>query len=417
MVLLSLISLSCACGEAARPAKVLIIGNPPVIPIIAGWLEADPLTDPHLVPARTHLTALSGADIQRFIRLYFPRNYGGLLEYEYLMLIMLEIQYFTAEQQSMLRRAISEGGRGAIQDRSVMSMAEYIAVEWARSIVADVFPNDAPKVVSGKFYWDGSRLSLRYVVNTNPNVAPVFKPYKDLTGVETYLTPSTSCIAIPREGAVITTYEIGDFGPGYGYPGAYPDPRYSTGWMPHTMYWKYNNATTWTHADMLAGDYYWQPSRNPYVQDIILAELIFSTGRKLPDDVLLVHALRSKFSSFASSKGFIYSLLDFADKFGANGAPVIAKMVDIQGVADRGRQSYLETEYQAASTEMDQAITLIEALRGEAVKLKDRALFWVYLIEWISVSAISLVAGFALWTLMVRRRLYKEVAVSRLIST
>ncbi len=333
------------------------------------------------------------------------------------MLIVLEIPYFTPEQQYMLYRAISEGGRGAIQDRSVMSMAEYIAAEWAQSIVSEVFPNDAPKVVSGKFYWDHSSLSLRYVINTNANVPPILKPYKELEGVEAFLTPPTSCIAIPREGAVIVSYEVGNFGPGYGYPGALPDPGYKAGWMPHIMYWRYNNATTWTHSDMLASDVYWQPIRNPYVVDMILAELIYSTGRKLPDDVLLVHALRSKFSAYISIKGFIYSLLDFADRFGANSVPVIAEIADIQEVADGGKQRYLATEYQASSSQMDQPIEQMEALRGDVMKLKDRALFWVYLIEWIAVTGVSLIAGFTLWTLMVRRRLFKEVEVSRLIPT
>jgi hypothetical protein len=55
----------------------------------------------------------------------------------------------------------------------------------------------------------------------------------------------------------------------------------------------------------------------------------------------------------------------------------------------------------------------LENLRIDALVLKDRALFWIYVIEWLSVSGTFLLAGFVLWTLMVRRRLYRQVASTR----
>ena len=46
--------------------------------------------------------------------------------------------------------------------------------------------------------------------------------------------------------------------------------------------------------------------------------------------------------------------------------------------------------------------------------MKDRALMWIYIIEWFTVTATLFISGFLLWTLMVRRRLYGEVGVTRL---
>ena len=46
--------------------------------------------------------------------------------------------------------------------------------------------------------------------------------------------------------------------------------------------------------------------------------------------------------------------------------------------------------------------------------LKQRALFWIYLTEWLAVTAVLLLSGFVLWTLMIRRRLYGEVRSTRL---
>ena len=56
----------------------------------------------------------------------------------------------------------------------------------------------------------------------------------------------------------------------------------------------------------------------------------------------------------------------------------------------------------------------LQALIRSFVKIKDQALFWVYTIEWIAVSATLMVCGSALWTLMVRRRAYREVRTTRL---
>lgn len=413
-VLCLMLALSLAAAEEAKPAKVLILGNPANIRVTSSWLEGDPLMDPRQVPCRTHLTTLSGKDIQRFIRLYFPRSYEKLLEYDYIMLVLVEVYHLTQKQQWMIYDAMYKDGRGGFQDRSVMSMAEYIAHPWAESIISDAFPNDADKVVSQKFAFEN--IFLRYVINTNPNVPSIFKPYKDFEGVETAFAPGTSCIAIPKEGAVVTSYEIGGFSQGHG--GAYPHPQFkSPGWMPHTMYWKYGNATTWTHSDMTGGDLYWNPSHNPYSIDMLLAEFLFATGRKLPDDVVLVHSLRGKFGKFISTSAFIYSLLDFIDKFGANDAPVVSKMKTIIDKSDEGRRQYLMQEYEQASSTMDEAIADMETLRSEAMKLKDRALLWVYIVEWLAVSGAFLMAGFAVWSLMIRRKLYREVAVTRMITT
>jgi hypothetical protein len=259
-------------------------------------------------------------------------------------------------------------------------------------------------------------MTLRFVINTNPQVPPILSPYKDLEGVEAVLSPGTTCLAIPKEGAVVTSYVIGDFSQSWG--GSLPDARVKgRGWMPHSMYWEYGNATTWTHHDMLGGDAYWQPTRNPYSMDMVLAEMMFATGRELPKDVVLVHQLRGRFANYIATRGFIYSLLDFIDKFGASGTPIITKAQAISGDAEEGERQYLAQEYEDSFASMDEAISQMEALRSEAMRLKDRALVWVYVTEWLAVSSVSLLAGFAIWTLMVQRRLYREVAVTRLVQS
>jgi hypothetical protein len=47
------------------------------------------------------------------------------------------------------------------------------------------------------------------------------------------------------------------------------------------------------------------------------------------------------------------------------------------------------------------------------VKIRERALLWVYITEWFVVTGTMIICGSVIWALMIRRRLYKEVAVTR----
>jgi hypothetical protein len=252
------------------------------------------------------------------------------------------------------------------------------------------------------------------VINSNPNIPPIYSPYKGLEGTEYAYAPggARTCITIPKEGAVVTSYQVGAFKEGQ--PGAFPDPGFSAPtWVPHSMYWKFGKGTTWTHSERITE--YWHNVNNPYAADILLAEIIFSTGRKLPDDVILVHDLRASLYNYQSSTAITLSFLEFIDRFGADTTTIASKMTDVSMRATDARQLYLDQEYSQSLTLLGVVIDEMESLMDEALRLKDQALLWIYVIEWLTVTGVFLVAGFTLWTLMVRRRLYREVSVTRVI--
>ena len=68
----------------------------------------------------------------------------------------------------------------------------------------------------------------------------------------------------------------------------------------------------------------------------------------------------------------------------------------------------------ASRDRIDELRDLMTQIEAKSVELKDRALFWIYVIEWLVVSGVSMLCGFLLYTLMVRRRMYREVSVTRL---
>lgn len=49
----------------------------------------------------------------------------------------------------------------------------------------------------------------------------------------------------------------------------------------------------------------------------------------------------------------------------------------------------------------------------KAVKIQEKALFSIYLIEWFTVTGTAMLSAFILYTLMMKRRYYREVKLTR----
>ena len=56
----------------------------------------------------------------------------------------------------------------------------------------------------------------------------------------------------------------------------------------------------------------------------------------------------------------------------------------------------------------------LKEITALAVQLKDQALFWVFISEWLAVTSAAIFAGILVWTLMIRRKAYRPVKVTRL---
>jgi hypothetical protein len=398
--------------DGSERVGVLVMGRPGLIDPLLNIFISDPLTDPTAVLLRDK-GDYDANDIVKSMRLYFPRSYGDLTGFGFIMFLGIDVRFFTPQQTHMLYDAIYDEGLGGMAERSVMSSNTETAVPWADSIISDTFPNDADAVVR-LGTWCLMR-QVRYVINTNPGVPPVYGAYIGLQGSE-FTFPgegSTACITIPKEGAVVTTYMVGDFK--LGGPGSLPDPRFKTpGWVPHSMFWKYGNGITWSHGERTTE--YWNWINNPYGPDMLMAEIIFSAGRRLPDDVVLVHNLRSKFWEYATSSSITMTFLEFIDSFGADTSTISKKMAQAYDKTQEAKEQYLDQDYSASLSAMEEVLGQMEKLRAEALELRDRALTWIYLIEWLVVTGVFLLSGFGVWTLMIRRRLYREVETTRLLT-
>jgi len=64
--------------------------------------------------------------------------------------------------------------------------------------------------------------------------------------------------------------------------------------------------------------------------------------------------------------------------------------------------------------QLSQAFELLERAGELALAEKKRTLMWIYVTEWLVVSATLMVCGVFAYTLMVRRRFYREVSTTRM---
>jgi hypothetical protein len=150
----------------------------------------------------------------------------------------------------------------------------------------------------------------------------------------------------------------------------------------------------------------------------VLSHMIYFPARvEIPQDLELVHQIRSLFNTYHYKRSYLISTMDFADKFGANLAPVEMQLGELGDSKEEADRYYIIQELEASYSNMEDLLLEMDRLTNEVLSAKDRALFWIFLIEWLVVSGTSMITGVVLWALMIKRRLYREVKVTRLIES
>jgi hypothetical protein len=180
------------------------------------------------------------------------------------------------------------------------------------------------------------------------------------------------------------------------------------------VYWDLGDAggrsVAWIHAWNHSPDFW----RWRYAYDVIAHVVYYSARAGIPEDLILMHSLRSMIGDYFFNRVYAISTLEFADKFNANTREVEAmleKVGDAKKAADR---LFVDQEYEEAAGIMSGLILDLDEVIEMAIEAKDTALFWIFVIEWFVVTGTSMIAGTVLWTLMVRRRLYREVGETKL---
>ena len=143
------------------------------------------------------------------------------------------------------------------------------------------------------------------------------------------------------------------------------------------------------------------------------ADMVYcAAGLEIPDPVI-VHEIRLLFEEFEMAKTFVASILDFVDMLGGKATGVRRSLDDLVLRRAQAEKLYVEQDYAGCQDEMHILVEEVASLDELALKEKDAALLWVYLTEWSVVTATTVLSGYFLYLLMIRRRLYHGAGVTR----
>jgi hypothetical protein len=396
-VLLVSVGTAVAQGQP-RIIKVLAMGKASSTPTLTRWLVTEPSTDPTIIATRAW-GAVSGGDILRYMRIYFPRTYEDLVSYEFIYLAQVDMSYVTPEQTRLMYDGLKNNPMGAANTRSIMSAVSTYYTPWRDSILSGAFPNDIDAVIAEESRDPNTAGPL--VIKDDPSLPNIVKPYKRM--IEPLYTNYGGVYTSPKPGSVILTYTRSS--PALGTP--------VPGQIAHIFYWKWNASTIFTFRDMVNDAFWYGPAGNPYSLDIVANVIWWATGRDLPQDPLMVHDYRVLVSNYAIQKSLLTSLLEFAEIFGADASGVYAEAEEPEEYRSRAAREYLDRDFLAAHDSMRMAVAGLEGLEEDASRLKDQALFWVHMVQWLVTTGTFLMAAVLLWSLMVRRSLYREVSTTK----
>ena len=411
-ILLTFILLAGVAHGSQQKINALLVGkvmpeHPP-----ARWFSSEPLMEYTLVPTgsfRAYSYTIDEA--RRLVRIYFPRNRERLAEYDFLAFRGVFTEALVPVQIENLRSTIVEDGSVGFLELGgiTKNWAEGVNRPWVESTLAEVFPNDPG---SGEV-WEQNKLgSLPYkvIVNEDPSLPPVLSMFLPL-GIEEVRGYWYICLLVPQQGTTTWGWARG------AYPGVLGgDP-------PWLLSWRYGKGMTWSVADSLDTPW-WDDAFNVvtpdgsssdqrYGLDILMNMVLHSLDRPLPEDILLMNQIRLRFRLTAEKISSMYSFMDFVERFGVSSSRLMGEQGIVEEIVENAENLYLDGLYQDSLDELDVAGEALHALKERALRWKDQALLWIYLIEWAAVTGTLALAGYFTYTVMLKRRLYRRVALTR----
>lgn len=388
-----------ACAASDWERNFLLIGQvfPQDCPV-AAWLDDEPSFEYVIIgtdPTGMAFTGLTPELARKYVRLYFPRTKQELFDrYHFSVFPDANIKPFTSTQIEWMKEAFQENGMSGFitLGGDLANHGRLYFSDWQSSVLHDVLPIRLTAEQD-----DGPGSFRIRILRDEPAVLSMFKPF----GLEEHVAGGYAT-PLPREAATVW---------------ANAEPLSFGGPTPWLISWRPGpkGGIFWVTADDLDHGWWWPFGLNPnqYAQDVFLNIVFHSFGRPLPEDIELVHEVRTGFEIFRRSRLLILGTMELAEKFGANTYKVEEAMVELNGLLERARDEYSSGEYQTSLGTLDDAAAEADRILGLAFKLKDEAMFYAYVIQWLVTSGTLLLSGSVLYSLMVRRRLYRDIESTR----
>ena len=346
---------------------------------------ADPMT------SVVALTGMYGPNVEKKMRVFMPRSYSDLLgKYDFIIMSDAIVENFRPEYIHWFRDSVIDGGVGLIMIGGHYSFGSRFGESpWGETVLQEAMPAIMPT----EGWAPGSHAGIiRIVSPENPFASSL--PFDEIGPFGVFYFCN---VVIPKEGSEL----IANF-------------LRSGQIYPLLVYQELGDGAS------LAMTVDWTPDGGrdfikwPYYPDFALNIALYATGNKIPRDLELAHRARVLIVDYRTEVETLHSVMEFVARFGVNLAPAEALLAEMDEKAKVGRAAYIETDLQAAVTRLEEAMDELASASDTIWRLRYEALMWVYVTEWLVVSGTGMVCGFIVWTLMVRRRLYRDVDATRL---
>ncbi len=397
LALLIGIQISLSSAEGARTGKlnVLYIGEPFIYAIPAHYMYAEPLIDLSKVEASLWIGNID--DVRRSMRVYMPRSYQDLVaKFDVVVISDANMHTFQNSHIVWIGDSVERDGMGLFMPGGYESLGGFRDnPSWGPTRVGEVLPVIVHE--QGFYLEQPSAVDIDSLDRSDPFIHSLpwdtlVHPYNIFGegGGMNKVTPRQGSKTIAwlrrlRDGFMMPLLVMWDIGTGRSI-------IMSPDWTPAAA------------GLFIEWDYY---------GDYVIGLMLHSGIREIPQDYELLHRIRTKYFEYAEKKNLVISMIDFIDRFGANARPVEAKIAEADDVRELSQEDYIAYEFEAAHQKINDAIAKMNEARELGFKLKDSALLWVYLTEWSAVSGTAILCGSILYTLMIRRRMYKTVATTR----
>lgn len=377
--------------------RTLFIGDPFLAP---GYPTAALVEDPKIQVTRVEAEigysnpAVGLENMQRFLRLYLPRSESNLLEnYDMLIITAIRSNDLKTEFQLWAKTAVEEHGFGLLMSDDPTSFGGSVTVwttgpPWDDTPVGSILPVTQDEHITYRDH------NFR-ILPRQPNPITDGINWKSMPLIWSHNRPD------PKPGATILAVTSDETDQN--------DPKND----PIIITWDVGKGTTLAFIWDWGGNGVVSFYRWEYWKDVIARLVYFPVRATIPSDVSITHKLRLQIGLYSSEKNLLLSLMEFADTFGANTNELNQNLAQTEDIRKRADELWIQENYEGSLAAMEEALVSISEDMDDAVEAKDRALLWVYLIEWLSVMGTSLITGVVLWALMVRRRLYREVGATR----
>ncbi len=349
-------------------------------------LSQEPLLSVTAVYACTVTQTLD--TIKRSVRNYMPRTYAKFLEDDVVVLCDANKDAFRTDHFRWMRDGVLDEGQGLVMVGGAESFADIGGYpSWKPTEVADILPCE---MMEASLSFSGGSIQVldeadEFIKSLPFDRLGSYGFFYDSNNIE----PRSRARLIAALVRPLRTY-------------------------PFLIWWDIGKGRTMAQS---AG---WQPVAGnvfrtwEYYGDYAINMMLFLAGRKLPEDLEMVYIVRRRMREMHESISMIYSVIDMVEKFGGSGQSLNEMVAEMGEQNDRAKALYFEGDLDRSLEAFAVAQQMAEETMVEALEVRDAAAFWIFMTEWAAVTGTSLLAGSLVWLLMVRRRLYREVAITRL---